>query len=160
MMWSPVRAPVSGLPWAPRRKACLTRFDSAVNIADGGAEYAAYAGTAGANSTAVVIAVVTWLGTHLGRKRTFYVAIGVSMPGYAMKWVCHDPEMPWLLLVPAPFPAFGLGGLFTLMPSMVADVVDLDEAQTFERREGMFGAVFGWVVKLGTAARLPQAAST
>jgi len=43
---------------------------------------------------------------------------------------------------------------------MVADVVDLYEAQTFERRDGMFGAVFGWVVKLGTAARLPQAAST
>ena len=50
--------------------------------------------------------------------------------------------------------AFGLGGLFTLMPSMMADVVDLDELKTHERREGMFGSIFWWVVKLGMSAAL------
>ena len=119
-----------------------------------GAEFAGYAGTAGAISTFFVIACITWLGTHLGKKRTFYVAMGVSMLGYALKWICYDPEMPWLLLVPTPFLAFGLGGLFTLIPSMIADVVDMDELQTFERREGLYGAVFWWVVKLGMAAAL------
>jgi GPH family glycoside/pentoside/hexuronide:cation symporter len=62
--------------------------------------------------------------------------------------------LPWLLLLPAPLLAFGLGGLFTLIPSMIADVVDLDELQTRERREGMYGAVFWWVIKLGMAAAL------
>ncbi len=119
-----------------------------------GAEYAGYAGTAGAISTFCVIMFVTWLGTRLGKKRTFYVAIGVSMIGYALKWVCYDPEVPWLLVVPAPLLAFGLGGLFTLMPSMIADVVDLDELKTRERREGMYGSIFWWVVKLGMAAAL------
>jgi GPH family glycoside/pentoside/hexuronide:cation symporter len=119
-----------------------------------GAEYAGYAGTAGAISTFLVILFVTWLGTRLGKKRTFYVAIGVSMIGYALKWVCYDPEVPWLLVLPAPLLAFGLGGLFTLMPSMIADVVDLDELQTRERREGMYGSIFWWVVKLGMAAAL------
>jgi GPH family glycoside/pentoside/hexuronide:cation symporter len=119
-----------------------------------GAEFAGYAGTAGAISSFCVIMIVTWLGTKLGKKRTFYVAIGISMLGYAMKWICYDPELPWLLLLPAPFLAFGLGGLFTLIPSMIADVVDLDELQTYERREGMFGAVFWWVIKLGMAAAL------
>lgn len=119
-----------------------------------GAEFAGYAGTAGAISSFFVIAIVTWLGTRLGKKRAFYVAIGISMLGYAMKWVCYDPELPWLLLLPAPFLAFGLGGLFTLIPSMIADVVDLDELHTRERREGMYGAVFWWFVKLGMAAAL------
>jgi GPH family glycoside/pentoside/hexuronide:cation symporter len=119
-----------------------------------GAEYAGYAGTLGAISTFCVIMVVTWLGTRLGKKRALYLAILLSMVGYALKWVCYDPDAPWLLLVPAPFLAFGLGGLFTLMPSMIADVVDLDELQTHERREGMYGAVFWWVVKLGMAAAL------
>ena len=82
------------------------------------------------------------------------MAIGISMLGYALKWFCYDPELPWLLLVPTPLLAFGLGGLFTLIPSMIADVVDLDELQTRERREGMYGAVFWWVVKLGMAAAL------
>ena len=50
--------------------------------------------------------------------------------------------------------AFGLGGLFTLMPSMICDVVDMDELETHERREGMYGSIFWWVVKLGMAAAL------
>jgi GPH family glycoside/pentoside/hexuronide:cation symporter len=119
-----------------------------------GAEYAGYAGTLGAISTFLVIVFVTWLGTHIGKRRAFFVAIGVSMLGYALKWVCYDPAAPWLLLVPAPLLAFGLGGLFTIMPSMIADVVDVDELNTRERREGMYGSIFWWVVKLGMAAAL------
>ncbi|MGD8696902.1 MAG: MFS transporter, partial [Gammaproteobacteria bacterium] len=97
---------------------------------------------------------VTWLGTRIGKRRAFFVTIGVSMVGYALKWVCYNPEIPWLLLVPAPLLAFGLGGLFTIMPSMIADVVDVDELNTQERREGMYGSIFWWVVKLGMAAAL------
>jgi len=119
-----------------------------------GAEYAGYAGTLGAISTFCVIVFVTWLGTYIGKRRTFFVAIRISMIGYALKWVCYNPEFPWLLLVPAPFLAFGLGGLFTIMPSMIADVVDMDELQTHARREGMYGSIFWWVVKLGMAAAL------
>jgi GPH family glycoside/pentoside/hexuronide:cation symporter len=119
-----------------------------------GAEFAGYAGTVGAVASFCVIMFITWLGTRVGKKRAFYVATGVSMLGYALKWVCYNPDHPWLLLIPAPFLAFGLGGLFTLMPSMIADVVDLDELQTHERREGMYGSIFWWVVKLGMAAAL------
>ncbi len=119
-----------------------------------GAEYAGYAGTVGAISTFCVIVLVTWVGTHIGKRRTFFLAIGISMVGYALKWVCYNPDYPWLLLVPAPLLAFGLGGLFTIMPSMIADVVDVDELQTHERREGMYGSIFWWVVKLGMAAAL------
>jgi GPH family glycoside/pentoside/hexuronide:cation symporter len=119
-----------------------------------GAEYAGYAGTVGAISTFCVIVFVTWLGTRIGKRRAFFVTIGVSMVGYALKWVCYNPEIPWLLLVPAPLLAFGLGGLFTIMPSMIADVVDVDELNTQERREGMYGSIFWWVVKLGMAAAL------
>ena len=119
-----------------------------------GAEYAGWAGTVQSLATFCVIALVTWLGTRIGKKRVFHLAIGVSMIGYALKWVCYDPTNPWLVVAPAPLLAFGLGGLFTVMPSMIADVVDLDELQTHERREGMYGSIFWWVVKLGMAAAL------
>ena len=119
-----------------------------------GAEYAGWAGTVQSLATFGVIVLVTWLGTRIGKKRTFYIAVGVSMLGYALKWFCYNPEIPWLVVVPAPLLAFGLGGLFTIMPSMIADVVDLDELQTHERREGMYGSIFWWVVKLGMAAAL------
>jgi len=119
-----------------------------------GAEFAGWAGTVQSIATFGVIALVTWLGTRIGKKRIFYVAIGVSMLGYALKWVCYDPQYPWLVVLPAPLLAFGLGGLFTILPSMIADVVDVDELQTHERREGMYGSIFWWVVKLGMAAAL------
>lgn len=119
-----------------------------------GAKYAGYSGTVGAVSTFVVISLVTWLATRIGKRRAFFLAIGVSIVGYGLKWFCYDPEVPWLLLLPAPLMAFGLGGLFTLMGSMIADVVDVDELQTHARREGMFGSIFWWVVKLGMALAL------
>lgn len=119
-----------------------------------GAKYAGMAGTVGAVCTFAVVAFVTWLATKIGKRQAFFLSIGLSVVGYALKWVCYNPAMPLLVVVPAPLLAFGLGGLFTLIPSMIADVVDIDELKTHERREGMFGSIFWWMVKLGMAAAL------
>ncbi len=160
--------------------------------AEAGATWVGHSGLLGAISTLVVIGFVTWLGTKIGKRRTFFVTTGISMVGYMLKWVCYNPDniaafnaavvapllgavgacdgaggstvvaalacanldTPWLILLPAPLMAFGLGGLFTLMPSMIADVVDFDELQTHERREGMYGSIFWWVVKLGMSVAI------
>ncbi len=37
------------------------------------------------------------------------------------------------------------------MGSMVSDVCDYDELQSNERREGIFGAIYWWMVKVGMA---------
>lgn len=119
-----------------------------------GAEYAGYSGTVGTFSTFAVIALVTWLATRIGKRKAFAVSTALSMLGYALKWFCYTPDHPLLVLLPMPLIAFGLGGLFTIMPAMVADAVDLDELETGERRDGMYGAIFWWVVKLGMAAAI------
>jgi GPH family glycoside/pentoside/hexuronide:cation symporter len=121
---------------------------------EAGARYAGYAGTLGAASTFGVIFLVTFLSTKLGKRRAFFVSTGLSIVGYALKWFCYNPRYPLLLLVPVPLLAFGLGGLFTLMGSMIADVCDVDELETRQRREGMFGSIYWWVVKLGMAGAL------
>ena len=121
---------------------------------DTGATFVGHSGLLGAISTLFVIIFVTWLGTKIGKRRAFFVTTGISMLGFALKWFCYNPDNPWLLLLPAPLMAFGLGGLFTLMPSMIADVVDMDELETHERREGMYGSIFWWVVKLGMAVAI------
>jgi GPH family glycoside/pentoside/hexuronide:cation symporter len=119
-----------------------------------GAQYAGWAGTVSAISTFCVIFFISWLSTKIGKRRAFFFSTGVSMLGYALKWFCYSPQYPLLLLLPAPLLAFGLGGLFTLMGSMVADVCDMDELESHQRREGMFGSIYWWVVKLGMAAAL------
>jgi GPH family glycoside/pentoside/hexuronide:cation symporter len=119
-----------------------------------GAKYAGWAGTVGAICTFAVVAFVTWLSTRIGKRHAFFLSIGLSIVGYGLKWVCYNPELPYLVILPAPLMAFGLGGLFTLVPSMIADVVDTDELKTHERREGMYGSIFWWMVKLGLSAAL------
>ena len=119
-----------------------------------GAEFVGHSGLLQAVTALLVIALITWLATRIGKRRAFFVSTGISMIGYALKWFCYTPDNPWLVLIPAPLMAFGLAGLFTLMPSMICDVVDADEINTHERREGMYGSIFWWVVKLGQSVAI------
>ena len=115
----------------------------------------AWFGTISAMATAfLVIPIVTKISEKVGKKNAFVIATFISIIGYALKWWGFDPTNPWLMFMPIPFLSFGIGGLFTLMMSMTADVCDLDELNNGERREGMFGAVYWWMVKLGTALAL------
>ncbi|MFI1744723.1 MFS transporter [Thalassobellus sediminis] len=74
-----------------------------------------------------------------------------------MSWFSIDTSIgsPWLIFMPIPFIAFGLGGLFTLMMSMTADVCDLDELNNgMPRKEGTFGAIYWLMVKIGQSIAL------
>ena len=79
------------------------------------------------------------------------VTQSVSILGYLCFWWSFNPSNPYLMFLPIPIFAFGIGGLFTIMMSMTADICDLDELQTGERREGLFGAIYWWMVKFGLA---------
>ena len=86
-----------------------------------------------------------------------FEAINPTLESIGMSWFTIDPgsDIPWLIFVPIPLFAFGMGGLFTLMMSMTADVCDLDELENgMPRKEGTFGAIYWWMVKLGQAIAL------
>lgn len=100
-------------------------------------------------TTFLVIPVVTQMSRKLGKKRAFIVSQFISIVGYLMLWFLFIPGRPHLFLFALPFFSFGIGGLFTLMMSMTADVMDLDELNTGKRREGIFGAIYWWMVKFG-----------
>ncbi len=116
-----------------------------------GATYMGWFGMVTSICTFGAIVLVTWLSGKIGKRNAFFVAMSLSIIGYGMKWFCYNPKSPVMLLLPAPFIAFGLGALFTLVSAMMADVCDLDELQNGHRREGMFGAIYWWMVKLGMA---------
>src|SRR6056297_1509215 len=112
----------------------------------------AWFGTVSALATAfLVIPVITAISARLGKRNAFIIATIISMVGYGLKWWGFSPVNPYLMFMPIPLLSFGIGGLFTLMMSMTADVCDLDELNTGERREGTFGAVYWWMVKFGFA---------
>ncbi|MEQ9453460.1 MAG: MFS transporter [Phycisphaeraceae bacterium] len=102
-------------------------------------------------TTFIAIPAVTYMSQKFGKKNAFLLSQSISIVGYISFWWCFNPENPWLLFLPLPLFAFGIGSLFTLMMSMTADVCDLDELNTGSRREGAFGAVYWWTVKFGFA---------
>ena len=108
-------------------------------------------GTLTAICTMIVIPLTAVLSEKLGKKKTFMLTISLSIIGYALKWIGYNPSYPSLLLLSCPFVAFGTGSLFTLMGSMISDVCDFDELHSHQRREGVFGAIYWWMVKVGMA---------
>ena len=102
-------------------------------------------------TTFIVIPVVTWMSKVLGKKKAFLVAQGISILGYIMLWFLFVPGKPWMYIIALPFFSFGIGSLFTIMMSMTADIIDVDQLNTGKRREGIFGAIYWWMVKVGFA---------
>ncbi len=102
-------------------------------------------------TTFAVIPTVAWMSRKMGKKNAFMWSQGISIIGYVLLWFLMIPGKPWMFLFALPFFSFGIGGLFTLMMSMTADVCDLDELATGKRREGIFGAIYWWMVKFGFA---------
>lgn len=103
----------------------------------------------------LIIPVVTWMSHRWGKRNAFLVSTAISIVGYVLKWWGFDSENVWFMFIPIPLLSFGLGGLFTLMMSMTADVCDLDELMNgMPRKEGTFGAIYWWMVKLGQGLAL------
>ncbi|MDG1819080.1 MAG: MFS transporter [Porticoccaceae bacterium] len=99
----------------------------------------------------LVIPIVNWFSQKFGKRTAFLYSQSLSVLGYCMFWWSFSPENPWLMFVPIPLYAFGIGGLFTIMMSMTADICDMDELETGQRREGTFGAIYWWMIKFGLA---------
>ena len=74
-----------------------------------------------------------------GKKKAFIVAQTISIVGYIMLYFLFVPGKPWMYIFGLPFFSFGIGSLFTIMMSMTADILDIDELNTGLRREGIFG---------------------
>ena len=102
-------------------------------------------------TTFIVIPIVTKLSKKFGKKKAFMICQSISIIGYIMLYFLFVPGKPWLYIIALPFFSFGIGSLFTIMMSMTADVIDIDELNTGKRREGIFGAIYWWMVKVGYA---------
>ncbi|MDR9401168.1 MAG: MFS transporter [Psychroflexus sp.] len=102
------------------------------------------------NETAIGQSLTEGLGAIFSFLNPYLESIGAS-------WFTINVEdgVPWLIFLPIPLFAFGMGGLFTLMMSMTADVCDLDELENgLPRKEGTFGAIYWLMVKLGQSIAL------
>lgn len=109
-------------------------------------------GSVGAlGTTFIVIPIVARMSKMMGKKNAFLASQSISIIGYLLFWFLFIPGKPYMFLFALPLFSFGIGSLFTLMMSMTADVCDMDELSSGKRREGIFGAIYWWMVKFGFA---------
>ncbi len=97
---------------------------------------------------------IVWLSQRIGKKNTFLLCTASLVVAGVAKWFCYVPDAGWLLVIPSLLLAPGLVAVMVLVPSMTADICDLDEAVTGARREGMFNAILGWMLKVALSGSI------
>lgn len=92
---------------------------------------------------------VNWLAQRIGKTKTVIVTFALTFFGAFGKWFIFQPGNGFWV----PFDALLCGPVWiainVLTPAMLADVCDEDELRHGLRREGMFGAIFSWIQKMG-----------
>jgi GPH family glycoside/pentoside/hexuronide:cation symporter len=102
-------------------------------------------------STLLASPFVSLLSSRFGKKRTLLGGLSLGLIGVISKYFTYNPAWPYLQLISVLMMAPGLSCLWVLSPSMTADICDLDELRTFTRREGMFSAMYGYMMKVGVS---------
>lgn len=95
------------------------------------------------------IPFVPRIAARLDKRRTLLLSLLFTSIGYMSIWWLFTPANPFLQLIPYILIGPAWNVCMVIMPSMVADVCDLDELNTGLRREGMYGALGGLIMKLG-----------
>ena len=92
-----------------------------------------------------------WIARKHGKRAGLATVLALAICAFIGDWWLYDPERPYLQLFACGFVAFTGAGFWTLYNATLGDVVDYDELQTGQRREGSFSACQSWISKLGIA---------
>ena len=91
------------------------------------------------------------LAHRFGKRHSMRAVMGAAIGVFVATWWLYDPTRPWLQPLASGLIAFTGAGFWTLDGSMLADVIDYDELQTGQRREGIFASGASWIMKCGQA---------
>jgi GPH family glycoside/pentoside/hexuronide:cation symporter len=93
----------------------------------------------------------TTIARHFGKPRALATVFTLAIAAFIGDWWFYDPQRPALQLLACGCVAFTGAGFWILISSVIADVIDYDELETGQRREGSFAACQSWITKVGIA---------
>jgi len=94
----------------------------------------------------LTIPVWTGLARRVGKKTTWIAAMCCGMVGYAMILFVGEGDLVWMCIASGFTASLHAAGV-VIGYSVVADVIDYDELQTGERKEGSYYAVYHFLYK-------------
>jgi GPH family glycoside/pentoside/hexuronide:cation symporter len=110
-----------------------------------------YAGVMG-----IPFALLWWrIANRIGKPQAMLLSEGVMVLGSLATLLVFNRSFPYLVFVYGTIYAFGWAGVLVTGATIMADITDVDELETGQRREGSYGGVFGFIFKLGVAGSAP-----
>jgi len=97
------------------------------------------------------IVVFGGIAKRFGKRIGMMAVLTAAVAAFIGDWWFYNPDYPALQLLASGCVAFTGVGFWTIYGSMLADVVDHDELETGQRREGSFSACQSWISKFGQA---------
>jgi GPH family glycoside/pentoside/hexuronide:cation symporter len=97
-----------------------------------------------------LLSIPLWLrlSARIGKNKTWSAALALATLGYALSYTYHEGTwVRWIVLAVVVGAAAGCG--LTLGPAIQADVIDSDELETGQRREGAFVGIWSFTDKAG-----------
>ncbi|MFQ5952391.1 MAG: MFS transporter [Candidatus Omnitrophota bacterium] len=91
------------------------------------------------------------LAHHIGKRRAVVAACLIGICGYGGSWFLYTPKIIWLQTVASGLMGMAAASIWMLHSSIGADIIDYDELNTHERREGSFTACASYILKLGNS---------
>ncbi len=88
-----------------------------------------------------------WLAIKWGKERALLVVTTIHILMAFSIIFFYNPAHPWLAAVPMILNGAMVGAFWVIVPAMKADIVDDDELNNGERREGSFESVFSWILR-------------
>ncbi len=129
-------------------------FQGSENAREAASVVTGLGGMLGAILGLICIPAISWLATHWGKKQTLLLGMAITAVSFLSQYWTFLPAHPYVQLVSFCLKAPSIAFIWLILPSMVADICDVDELDTGLRREGMYGAVYGWVLKIGVSLGL------
>ncbi len=102
----------------------------------------------------LTVPLIVKLSRRIGKKNTFLLCTLTIALGGIAKWFCYFPGAGYWLLIPSALMGPGLVAVMVLVPSMAADICDIDAAESGARREGMYNSALSWALKLSISGSI------
>jgi GPH family glycoside/pentoside/hexuronide:cation symporter len=94
------------------------------------------------------IPIFQWLANRIGKRQALTLIVMIVFGSSLSTFVLYTPAYPYLSILPTLLVSPAITAMWVIVPSLNGDVVDDDELNTGERREGAYSSIFSWAMKM------------
>ena len=99
----------------------------------------------------IMLAVISKYLVKIEKKKLISLSLGLALLGSLARWFTYNPNVPELLFIDPFFFAPAYTVFWAIFLSMLGNYCDYDEFKNGKRREGVFSAISGWIMKAGSS---------